>query len=269
MMVLLSLLATAGACDVPALEALAADLAPDTPLETLGPKLAALCPRPLGLQRALRKPGDPLLDVNAAVTQAASWEETCPAGLDAIPDGFAPATAGERQALWTGCDLERFQGFELHEWLGTDGPAVSVVVLAQVLTKAGVSKPARTTLVRAWARIPPPVVETEPEARQLGDDDPLAGFRETAPPRAVTLARVAWPPNTEPGQECLVEVEVLDEGTPGRVLWVTCPEELQSYVQSAIEASWFQPGRRRGQPMQGTVRLRYSTGSRSPEAEVR
>jgi len=260
------LLSSALACDSQALVKLAAALTPaDTPA-MVGPRIAALCPRPVGMNRALNKPSDPQLDVQSAVGQVSRWAEVCEGGLDSIPMGFSPATSGERLELWSRCNIGRFEAFDLDEWLATEGPALSVILLADQLERSGVPTEPRVALVRAYAGIPAPSVDvvSEADVQVLGELDPLAGFRDEAPPRAVLLAPVTWPPGTEPDAVCLVEVEIAAEGEPSDVDWLVCPEELRSYITSALEASWFQPGRKHNRNKRGSIRLRYIPGSSDP-----
>lgn len=261
-------LAAAFACDGPALEALAAELPANPDAAEVGRRIAALCPRPLGLNRALRAPADPDLDVQSAVGQASRWEEACDAGLAVLPDGFAPATSSERGQLWIGCGLAGFEAFDADEWMATTGPAVSVVLLADALRGARIAPEARAKLLRAWAGIPDRPAPEVPEVEQLGELDPLDAFRDTAPARAMTLAKVKWPSDVDPDSTCLVEVEVVEDGSPSAIAWLACPEDLRSYVDSAIEASWFSPGRKKGRSVPGVVRLRYTPSSATPRATL-
>ena len=107
-----------------------------------------------------------------------------------------------------------------------------------------------------------------PRDATLGELDPLDAFRDTAPARAMTLAKVKWPSDVDPDSTCLVEVEVVEDGSPSAIAWLACPEDLRSYVDSAIEASWFSPGRKKGRSVPGVVRLRYTPSSATPRATL-
>lgn len=245
----------------------------------LGPRLARACPRPLGLARALQAGDDPIEDREAAVTQAARWEKLC-GDIASIPSGLETITPGQRMGMWSDCSLERFEAFEAHEWLATSGPAVSVVILAgQLQSVEALTAAERRTLIRGWAGIP--------EAEQR-DPNRLQPFPTGPTPTIVKLAAVRWPPPTSERKKdendenddedpaastCLVEVDVVDEGGPNELRWVGCPEALRPYVESALNASWFEPGKTSGQPRAGTLKLTFvlnqPSGSVSaPDAEA-
>jgi hypothetical protein len=250
------------ACDAAVLKGLAAELAtePIPPAASeLGPRLAAACPRPIGLNRALKAGGEPIEDREAAVTQVGHWNSLC-GGLDSIPSGLESITHGQRMEMWTDCTLERFGAFEAHEWIGTNGPAVSVVLLADRLASTeGLDAATRRTLTRAWAGLP-----------EAGQDLPLdlqVGSTPTALPSIVTLAPVRWPAPLDPPDDdadappppsCIAEVDVVDAGAPSAIRWPDCPEELRPYVQSALDGSWFAPGQgASGVSTAGSLRVRF------------
>ena len=86
---------SAWACDVAGLGALEREPAP------IGPRIAALCPHPLGLHAALRDPDDFSKDLAAATAQAGKWKDACPAGLGSLGStsfrSYVAATTGSHR----------------------------------------------------------------------------------------------------------------------------------------------------------------------------
>lgn len=256
MIALLLVPAWGGSCDLAALTALADGLPDDAGTSAVAPALAKACPRPVGWVRALKAPDDPLADQQAATGQVTAWTAACADGLAALPSGFDPASPGDRLKLWDRCGLDALGLFDPSEWMAAKGPPVTTILAAHVLAREGLPLSPRRRLVRALAGIGPAPAPLPSGVTTLGAVDPAE--EDTSPPTAVLLADVPWPPNTDPSVECVVRVSIIEDGTPGRVEWVRCPEELRDYVGSALEASWFQVGRKGGQPVPAVVQLSFS-----------
>lgn len=257
---MIALLGTAwgGSCDLAALTALADGLPDDAGTSAVAPALAKACPRPVGWVRALKAPNDPLADQQAATGQVTAWTAACEDGLAALPSGWDPASPGDRLKLWDRCGLDALGLFDASEWMAAEGPPVTTILAAHVLAREGLPRAPRQRLVRALAGIGPAPAPLPQGVTALGSADPVRAVEDGAPASAVLLADVPWPPNTDPAVECVVRVSIVDDGTPGRVEWVRCPEELRTYVGAALEASWFQAAREGGKTVPAVVQLSFS-----------
>lgn len=262
-MIALLLSVAHASCDPVALTALAEGLPSTAGPSDVAAGLAAACPRPTPWVRALGSVAagsyDPFLDQQAALSQVGAWTEACRGGLHALPSGYELATPGDRMLLHDRCALGDLGLFDPDEWMSGSGPPITAILASFVLKRDGVPRVARQRLVRALAGLSvDPRVELPPGVDPLVAADPLAAFRDEAAPSVVHLAEVKWPPHVDPEVVCTVRVTIVSDGSSGNLEWVACPEDLRDYVISALEASWFQAGRKRGQPVRGTVQLSFA-----------
>ena len=240
--------AALASCDPEALTALADSMPEEPDISYVATGLRAACTRPYAWREALKHPDDLALDLQVAIRQASAWERACPGGMFALPSGITSPSAGARLDLYTRCEFPSNLA-NPEEFISAPGPVISAVIANQVLHLAPLET--RQALVRGLLGLPKHP-EVLPEI-----DDPFAGFRANAKPRIVKLAKVKWPPGVELNMVCTAKIRVLKEGSPQHIKWIDCPQLVRGNVESAILASWFEPGRRNHQPKPGTLTLTF------------
>lgn len=119
--------------------------------------LAESCVLPEPVVEALRgfpaAPPDyrPMLDLQLAADDVASWSAACPAGPAALVE---VSTTGDRFSLWEACELERLGVFTRPE-LATMDLVVAPIVTAHLLQEAGAPPMETRWLVRMLAGLAP------------------------------------------------------------------------------------------------------------------
>ena len=250
------------ACDPTALQALAERLQqPDPPhAGAVARQLGTICPRPLGLRRALQTGGEPSADLAAATSQPDGWDAVCEAGMSVLPDGWLSPSPHQRLELYTRCGFDP-QVAELHEFGGSTGPPLSALILARQL--ASVPLDTRRPILRGLLGLTvdlaagdplaaPDPLET-PVSLPGGSLDAVTAPVDRTPPAFLSRARIIWPANVPWDARCTVRVQVRASGTPGELSWPDCDDDLRPYLVSAIEGSWFEPARVDGEAVLGTL----------------
>lgn len=232
------------ACESSALQALAArtDLDPTT----TAAGLARTCTSP-ALRKALQRVGDPWEDVSLA-SRSLGWALACPGGLEAIPEGFGPATPGERSRLYTSCAVDASIVDE-ESFVRAPGPPVTTVAVLHALT--GEPDPVRRAIVHGLLGVRATTAPEVQTAVDLAREEP-----GTAPPTVKIPEPVPWPPNAK-DPSCVVDAVVRADGRFGDPVWIACDEKWRFYVLMALEGTLFEPATVRGLPTSGVLRMSF------------